>query len=137
MNQRPKITVSSVDAERLEKMIDSLRDDQFPGREDLQAELDRADIVVPEAMPANVVTMNSTVRFRVESSGKEFSLTLVYPQSKGDSDDTISILAPVGSALLGLTEGDQIAWPKPGGGMLSVQIIEVIYQPERAGEFHR
>jgi regulator of nucleoside diphosphate kinase len=88
-------------------------------------------------MPPNIVTMNSTVRFRQSDSGNEFSLTLVYPKDKRDSDDTLSILAPVGAALLGLKEGDEIEWPKPGGGVLSVQIIEVTYQPERAGEYHR
>ncbi|MGB1978697.1 MAG: GreA/GreB family elongation factor, partial [Pseudoalteromonas tetraodonis] len=49
----------------------------------------------------------------------------------------ISILAPVGSALLGLSQGDQIEWPKPGGGLITVTIKEVTYQPERAGELHR
>ncbi len=86
-------------------------------------------------MPSDVVTMNSTVRFRVKSSEREFSMTLVYPRDQAEG--TISILAPVGSALLGMTEGDMIAWPKPGGGDLSLQIIEVTYQPERAGDYHR
>ena len=105
------------------------------GKDELLAELDRARIVEPQAVPSNVVTMNSTVRFRVESSEREFSLTLVYPRDQGEG--TISILAPVGSALLGMTEGDAIAWPKPGGGVLSLRIIEVTYQPERVGDFHR
>lgn len=135
MNQRPAITVSSRDAERLGNLLESLPDDQFAGKDELLAELDRADIVEPEKMPSNVVTMNSTVRFRVKSSDKEFSLTLVYPRDQGEN--TISILAPVGSALLGMTEGEAIAWPKPGGGDLSLEIIEVTYQPERAGEYHR
>lgn len=135
MNQRPAITVSSRDAERLGNLLDGLPDDQFAGKDELLAELDRADIVEPEKMPSNVVTMNSTVRFRVKSSEQEFSLTLVYPRDQGEN--TISILAPVGSALLGMTEGEEIAWPKPGGGDLSLQIIEVTYQPERAGEYHR
>ena len=49
----------------------------------------------------------------------------------------LSILAPVGSALLGLAQGEEIDWPKPGGGTLRVRIQEVTYQPERAGEYHR
>ena len=52
------------------------------------------------------------------------------------SGGTISILAPVGSALLGLTEGDEIEWPSPGGGALRVRIMEILYQPERAGDYH-
>jgi regulator of nucleoside diphosphate kinase len=81
--------------------------------------------------------MNSTVRFSVESSRDEFELTLVYPKDIDSSGKKISILAPVGSALLGLSQGDEIDWPKPGGGLIKVNIKEVIYQPERAGEYHR
>lgn len=136
MSQRPKITISSLDAERLEDMIDSLGNNQFPGKDELLEEISRADIVEPEAMPSNIVTMNSKVKFKNKSSGKEFSLTLIYPKDNA-GEGTVSILAPVGSALLGLTEGDEIEWPKPGGGLLSVQIIEVEYQPEREGEFYR
>jgi regulator of nucleoside diphosphate kinase len=77
--------------------------------------------------------MNSKVRFKIKSSDTEFSLTLVYPGDTHGSNDRISILAPVGSALLGLNEGDEIAWPAPGGGMMDVRIIEVTYQPERSG----
>ena len=88
-------------------------------------------------MPPTVVTMNSTVRFEVESSAEEFRLTLVYPRDVDASGEKISILAPVGAALLGLAQGDSIEWPKPGGGTLRVRIKEVTYQPERAGEFHR
>lgn len=137
MKQRPPITISSLDAVRLERMLDSLDSNQFPDRDDLQAELDRANIVAPQEIPPDVVTMNSTVTFRVESSDKEFSLTLVYPNDTGNSTEKISILAPVGGALLGLREGDEMSWPKPGGGLLMVRILKVTYQPERAGDFQR
>ncbi|MCR8923180.1 nucleoside diphosphate kinase regulator [Dasania sp. GY-MA-18] len=136
MDTKPKITVSSLDLSRLEKMIDNMKQDTAPGIDDLVDELARAEILAPEDMPSNIVTMNSTVRFKVASSNKEFSLTLVYPQDSDGQQGKISILAPVGSALLGLAEGDQIQWPKPGGGQLQVEIIEVLYQPERAGEMH-
>ncbi len=135
MEQRPPITISSLDAVRLEHMLDSLSSNQFPDRDDLQAELDRANIVEPREIPPDVVTMNSTVTFRVESSDREFSLTLVYPNDADDSTKKISILAPVGSALLGLRESDEISWPKPGGGLLLVRILKVMYQPERSGDF--
>lgn len=137
MSTRPNVVVSSTDIDRLETLLSSLPDGAFPGKDALEAELDRADIVDPEKVPENVVTMNSTVRFRVESSREEFNLTLVYPKDMDSSGDKISILAPVGSALLGLSQGDKIEWPKPGGGMLSVYIEEVVYQPERSGEYHR
>lgn len=137
MLKKPKVIISSLDAERLEKLIDALPDTAFPGKKDLEAELARAQIVAPKDVPPTVVTMNSTVRFAVESSRDEFQLTLVYPKDIDTSGEKISILAPVGSALLGLTQGDEIEWPKPGGGVLRVRIKEVVYQPERAGEHHR
>jgi regulator of nucleoside diphosphate kinase len=136
MNKKPKVIISSLDAARLESLIESLSN-TFPGREALEAELARAEIVEPKDMPATVVTMNSTVRFEVESSHEEFCLTLVYPKDVDGSGDKISVIAPVGSALLGLSQGDEIEWPKPGGGLLRVRIKEVTYQPERAGDFHR
>ncbi|MBK1643799.1 nucleoside diphosphate kinase regulator [Thiocapsa imhoffii] len=136
MQARPRIVLSTTDAERLERLLETLDDAKVPGRAELAAELDRADVVDAKDVPANVVTMNSTVRFRIESSSEEFCLRLVYPKDAHDSG-TISILAPVGSALLGLTENDEIEWPKPGGGSLRVRIVEIIYQPERAGDFHR
>lgn len=135
MMQKPQITISSLDAVRLEKILDSLSYSQFPNKDDLQEEIDRADIVEPKEMPSNIVTMNSTVIFKVISSGKEFSKTLVYPKDADGSEDRISVLAPIGSALLGMKEGDQIDWPRPGGDVLSVSITSVEYQPERAGEF--
>ena len=137
MTTRPKIVISSLDADRLGKLLDSLSDSAFPGKAELEAELTTAKIVDPEEVPPTVVSMNSTVRFRVESSSDEFSLTLAYPKDMDSSGDKISILAPVGSALLGLSQGDQIEWPKPGGGLLRVRIEEVVYQPERSGEYHR
>jgi regulator of nucleoside diphosphate kinase len=134
---RPKIVISSLDAERLDRLLESLPANAFPGRADLEAELMRAEVVEPQEIPPTVVTMNSTVEFRVASSSEVFRLTLVYPKDVDASGGTISILAPVGSALLGLSEGDQIEWPKPGGGSLQVLIEKVVYQPERAGELHR
>lgn len=137
MKAKPKIVISSLDAERLDRLLESLPRNAFPGKDDLEAELDRAEVMEPRDIPPTVVTMNSTVRFKVESSAEEFSLTLVYPQDMDAKGGNISILAPVGSALLGLSQGDEIEWPKPGGGVLRVRIEEIIYQPERAGEYHR
>jgi regulator of nucleoside diphosphate kinase len=137
MKTKPKLVISSLDAERLEKLMDSLPSSAFPGKNELEAELARAEVVEPRDVPPTVVTMNSTVRFKVESSADEFCLTLVYPKDVDATGDKISILAPVGSALLGLSQGDEIEWPKPGGGVLRVRIEEVVYQPERSGEYHR
>ncbi len=137
MNTRPKIVISTQDADRLERLLESFNDGAFPGKAELEDELARADIVDPKDVPPTVVSMNSTVRFRVQSSDDEFELTLVYPKDMDSSGKKISILAPVGSALLGLSQGDQIEWPKPGGGFLHVTIEEILYQPERSGEYHR
>ena len=137
MNVRPEITISSLDAERIYDLIDSLPADSFAGVDELELELDRANVVAPAEVPPTTVTMNSTVRFIIESSQEEFELTLVYPNDLDASGKKISILAPVGSALLGLSQGEEIEWPKPGGGLLKVKIKEVTYQPEREGLLHR
>lgn len=136
MDTRPRIILTSQDLSRLDALLDSLPAAAFPGRTELRAELDRADVVEPADVPPDVVTMNSKVRFALES-GEEFCLTLVYPKDMDGSADRISILAPVGGALLGLSAGEYIEWPRPGGGMTKVHLVEVVYQPERAGELHR
>ena len=135
MHKKPNIVLSTVDLHRLETLLDALAPDSFPGMAELEEELARAQVVEPHQMPSSVVTMNSTVKFKMEPSGEEFSMTLVYPGHEDASGQKISVLAPVGSALLGLAQGDEIEWPRPGGGMMRVRIIEVIYQPERAGDF--
>ena len=137
MTIRPKIIISSLDAIRLEKLLESLPDSVFPGKDDLEAELARAEVVDPKEIPSTVVTMNSTVKFEIVSTSKDFYLTLVYPKDVDANGGTISVLAPVGSALLGLSHGVEIEWPKPGGGLLQVRITEVTYHPERSGEYLR
>ena len=137
MARKPQITLSSLDLDRIEALLAAIPASVFPGKADLQAELDRADVVAPEEIPPNVVTMNSTVQFTIEETGKEFCLTLVYPRDMDGSADRISIFAPVGSALLGLAVGDELAWPGPGGKSMTVRVKSIVYQPESAGELHR
>jgi regulator of nucleoside diphosphate kinase len=137
VNTKPVITISSLDADRLYNLIETQPAKSLASVHDLEAELDRANIVDPKEVPPGIVTMNSTVDFIVEATNEEFVLTLVYPKDIDASGEKISVLAPVGSALLGLSQGDEIEWPKPGGGVIKVMIKEVTYQPERAGEFHR
>ena len=134
---KPPITVSSLDLERLETLLETPAGASFPGRAQLQAELDRAEIVEPADMPPHVVSMHSTVKFSIHETGKDFCLTLVYPRDAGNTENAISIFAPVGSALLGLSVGDELAWPVPGGGSMTVRVAQVTYQPERAGDLHR
>lgn len=137
MTRRPKIVISSRDLERLEKLLDSMPANAFSGMAELEAELVRAEVVEPEEIPADVVTMNSTVRFSIDGSGDKLSKTLVYPKNLDDSGQMISVMAPVGSALLGMREGGRIEWPRPGGGTMRIEVHEVVDQPERAGELHR
>jgi regulator of nucleoside diphosphate kinase len=137
MNTRStRIFLTSRDFDRLEALLNSLRPNGFPDKARLQRELERAEVVAPEEIPPNVVTMNSTVRFAIDG-GEDFSLTLVYPKDVGSEPDRISVLAPIGSALLGLSVGDELEWPRPGGGTWKVRVIDVVYQPERSGELHR
>lgn len=132
----PKIVLSSLDLDRLDQLLSRLPATD-PARLQLEQELDRGAVVEPAAMPANVVTMNSTVRLRLLKTGEEPCLTLVYPKDLDATGDKVSVLAPVGSALLGLSEGDQIHWPMPDGEIQPIQVLQLLYQPERSGQLHR
>lgn len=137
MKTQPDIIISEVDYTRIDNLLQSSSGVPANIKAALQTELERADLVSPQEIPADVVTMNSRVKFSVISTGATFTLKLVYPKDMDDSGDNISILAPVGSAMLGLKEGDEIEWPDGKGGMLQVRIESIEYQPERAGEYHR
>lgn len=129
----PAIILSRLDLERIEALLE--RDDAPPA-EALRAELDRAEVREPRDMPADVITMNSTARFVDEAGGDEHEMTLVYPRDAG-APGTVSVLAPVGSALLGLRVGQRIDWVGPGGRPLRLRVLSIAYQPEAAREFHR
>ena len=134
MSNAPSIIVTRLDMQRLERLLESL-DDYTPVAEQLESELSRATVVGHDEIPAGVVTMNSRVKCREEASGKGYELTLVYPKDAG-ADGKVSILAPVGCALLGLSVGQQIDWPGPGGKTLKLTLLSVDYQPEAAGDFN-
>ncbi len=135
MTTAPSIILTRLDVQRLEQLIDRLGDES-PGVEALQAELDRAeDVVGHDEVPAGVVTMNSSVHCREQSSGKDYHLTLVYPKHANADEGKISILAPVGSALLGLQVGQHIDWPAPGGKTLKLELLSVEGQPKDGGAF--
>lgn len=135
--QLPPITLSSRDLARLEALLDSPALQRHPATQALAAELARAQVVAPESMPADVVTMNSRVECIDETGGERRSLTLVYPQDADAARHRVSVLAPVGSALLGLRIGDAIDWPAPSGVTLRLRVAAIGYQPEAAGDFHR
>lgn len=132
MSTAPNIVISSFDLQRLEALLTA--QPASAAIDALQQELDRADIREPQAMPATVVTMNSVVLFEIEQTGERFELALRYPRDAGQPG-TLSILAPMGSALLGLNIGQSIEWPLPGGKERSVRVVDIAYQPEREGHY--
>ena len=125
MTTLPPITVSSVDLERLYALLEKQAGDNFASAAALENELVRARVLEPEDMPADVVKMRSMVRFAITPGGKEFQLMLCYPDEMDKDPNKISILAPVGAAILGLSVGQEIEWPAPGGGHVTVQIMAV------------
>lgn len=132
----PPIVISHLDAQRIEALLDSPQADALDTRA-LEAELDRAERVAPAAMPADVVSMNSTVRIRDENTGNTRDITLVYPREANGDPGRVSVLAPIGSALLGLRVGATIDWPLPGGRSTRLTVVALDYQPEAAGDLHR
>ncbi|MEO7072845.1 MAG: nucleoside diphosphate kinase regulator [Rhodanobacter sp.] len=133
---KPPITLSRVDLERIEALLERAPPAEAANLAALRAELDRAEVVEPTAIPAQIVTMNSTVTFEDENDGEKLTLTLVYPSAAG-APGTVSIMAPVGSALLGLAQGQTIDWPTPDGKKRRLRVLEISFQPEAAGQFHR
>ncbi|KYN86796.1 nucleoside diphosphate kinase regulator [Vibrio cidicii] len=134
MTNKPSIIVSTLDMDRISTLLEKAT--QWSAElEKLEDELDRATVMASNDMPSDVVTMNSTVCFKFVGSDNSMEKTLVYPDQVRSSED-ISIFAPVGSALLGLSVGQQLTWPMPGGQEKTIEIIDVVYQPERAGDFH-
>lgn len=136
---RPPIRVSRVDVERIESLLEQ---PQYRALDTtaLQDELVRAEVLEPARMPNDVITMNSVAQVQVtdaDGSRQEHELTLVFPRDADADVHRVSILAPVGSALLGLQVGDVIDWPMPGGRSARLQVLAVRYQPEAAGELHR
>ena len=136
MSRKPAITVSRLDLERIEQLLDRMTPAQAAAHAGLREELDRATVLEPVEMPRNVVTMNSTVSFTDETGGEPSTMTLVYPGAAG-KPGTVSVLAPVGSALLGLAKGKHIEWPTPDGRKRRLTVLSIDYQPEAAGDLHR
>ena len=131
----PPIIVSSRDFNRLEQLLDSPALRRHPAAMALTEELTRAEVVPPDKIPAGVVTMHSTVECEDEITHDRHILTLVYPNEANVSSGHVSILAPVGSALLGLTVGQHIDWPTPAGKLIQLTLLAVEYQPEAAGQY--
>ena len=103
----------------------------------LEAELQRAKVVPQRAVPSDVVTMNSELIYEDLDTGERRTIKIVYPHDADAAAGKISVLAPIGCALLGLSVGQSISWPLPSGRTRRVRVVELTYQPEAAGDYER
>ena len=105
------------------------------GVDTLEEILDLARVVQPGEVPGNVVTMNSRVHYRDVRTHDSGTVTIVYPADADPLDGKISVLSPVGAALLGEAEGREVELPLPHGQSRRIRIVNVLYQPEAQGDF--
>ena len=130
------IYITELDYNRLSGLIDRTPERNSSDREylnKLEAELDRAEIVEPKDIPADVITMRSKVRLKDLVSGESNTYSLVFPTEADFAEGKISVLAPIGTAILGYRQGDTIEWPVPSG-LRKLKVEEIVYQPEAAGD---
>lgn len=139
MVKETNICITKPDYERLTKLIEIARQREGEANREyldrLEEELDRAQMVQQQDVPADVITMRSTVRLKDLVSGEEMIYGLVFPTEANYDDGKISVLAPIGTAMLGYRRGDVIEWKVPSG-VRRLKVEEVIYQPESKGEYH-
>lgn len=127
------ITITEKDLLRIRHVLSFQKSDEF---ENLELELERARIISDNEVPNDLVTMNSRVKFLNVNDNREMIVTLVYPSDANFSEGKISVLASLGSALLGLRVGQEINWIFPDGKTKALRILEVIYQPEANEHWH-
>lgn len=137
MSNKP-IFITAFDLERLSKLIleaygSDYRNSQY--LEMLRQELDRAKIVSSTDIPAGVVTMNSTVCLEDLDTHEEEIYTLVFPEDADLTQGKISVLAPIGTAMLGYEVGDSFEWDVPAGKR-RLRVKRILYQPEASGDLH-
>ncbi|MQY65068.1 MAG: nucleoside diphosphate kinase regulator [Clostridia bacterium] len=132
------IYITDSDKKRLKQLI---RDARVFGSEHeiylkkLEGELNRGKVVKSKGIPKDVITMNSKVRLKDLATREEMIYSLVFPDSADPDQNKISILAPIGTALLGYKVGDVIEWKVPAR-LRKLKVLEVLYQPEAAGDYH-
>jgi regulator of nucleoside diphosphate kinase len=138
MNPLRKIVVTELDLERLTRILEQVDGGSYAqAAEVLELELSEAQVASPQAIPPTVVTMNSTVVFEDEGTGQQREITVCYPRdANGGGGGRVSVLAPVGSALFGLSAGERVELTVPGGKTRRLRVVAVPYQPEAAGDFH-
>ncbi|HZI11896.1 MAG TPA: nucleoside diphosphate kinase regulator [Myxococcus sp.] len=134
----PALRITAQDMERLRAVVERALEtrSRAAAAELLELELDRAVVVPQERMAPDVVTMRSRILFEDVETGRRREATLVYPEEADMAQSKVSVLAPVGLAVLGLKVGDVIEWPLPNERRARLRIVELLYQPELAGDFH-
>jgi regulator of nucleoside diphosphate kinase len=101
----------------------------------LSQELDRANVVNPRDIPADVITMNTQASMVDLESSEEMVYTLVFPEDADPIQGKISVLAPIGTAMLGYRVGDVFEWETPDG-MRRIRVEKILFQPEASGDYH-
>lgn len=132
------ISITRYDNQRLTNLLAGISRDENPDRDDLwllEQEMARAEVIASRQAPPDLVTMNSKVRLTDLDTGESLVYTLVFPHDADYKEGRISILAPLGTALLGFRVGDVVDWRMPVGDR-RLRIDEVLYQPEAAGHYH-
>ena len=132
------IWLTAQDYDRLKRLLAQLTRESRgmqAGLETLEEILDLARVVQPQKVPGNVVTMNSRVVYEDVATSQEGTVTIVYPADANPTEGKISVLAPVGAALLGEAEGGEVELPLPHGQTRRIRIRNVLYQPEAQGDF--
>ena len=129
------ITVSSQDHQRLYALASNKAARSVETFEALTYELERARVVEPAEIPADVVTMRSRVVVRENGSDRDRIYTLVYPGEEDIAVGHISILTPLGAALIGLSQGQALSWTTRDGRTKELIVHEILYQPEADGRF--
>jgi regulator of nucleoside diphosphate kinase len=131
------IVLGSRDAKRLRRVVRRhLRGPHAAAAEQLESELERAVVVPQHMVPPDIVTMNTAVVVADVERGSRREVAVVYPDQADPRRGRISVLTPVGTALLGLAEEECIEWPMPDGRNALLQVEAVLYQPEAAGDLH-
>ncbi len=131
------IRITELDRQRLIDLIVHAQSGEYRGSiylEKLRGELDRAQIVTAQEISGDVITMNSKVVLTDLDSGEGETYTLVYPEDANTAEGKISILAPIGTAMLGYRVGDVFEWEVPAGRR-RLKVTKIIYQPEAAGDY--
>ncbi len=133
-----QIFITRQDHQRLTLMLEEAlagkhRDAAF--LKELARELTIAEVVDPKSVPADVVTMNSRVVVKDVENGEDSEYTLVFPEQADVARGRLSVVSPIGTAILGYSKGDTITWQTPGGPR-QIKIVDIPYQPEAAGDYH-